>query len=201
MSTATLPDAAATPAVAGAGAIPLARLTGEQYDRMVDLGVIGESDRIELIAGLLVKKMPKSRLHQLVLIAVARWLGRLPAGFHTEQGAPIKLVDGRPEPDVCVVLGQPEDYLEHPAADRIPLVVEVAGSSLAVDLGLKADAYAAAGIPVYLVVDLASRTLHLHSGPSATGYEQVVTAPEHAITVAGHSLGTLKTSDLFPADS
>jgi len=53
-----------------------------------------------------------------------------------------------PEPDIAVVAGEPEDYLEaHPATAA--LVVEVAEASLRLDRRFKAALYTEAGLPEY----------------------------------------------------
>ena len=50
------------------------------------------------------------------------------------------------------------------------LVVEVAQSSLRVDLGFKAPLYASAGIPEYWVLDLDYDRLIVHRDPCGDGY-------------------------------
>ena len=42
---------------------PLYRITVKQYDRMVEAGILGKRDRVELIEGFLVAKMERSRPH------------------------------------------------------------------------------------------------------------------------------------------
>ena len=58
-----------------------------------------------------------------------------------------------PEPDVAGVVGGLRDYAAaHPTAEQTLLVVEVADTTAAYDMGDKADMYAAAQVAEYWVV-------------------------------------------------
>jgi Uma2 family endonuclease len=84
-------------------------------------------------------------------------------GFYVrnQAGMPLKL-DTDPAPDVVVVPGSIRDYAKvHPSPDLIRLIVEVADSTLAYDLGKKSYLYAAAGVPEYWVVDVTASQLHV----------------------------------------
>jgi Uma2 family endonuclease len=69
-----------------------------------------------------------------------------------------------PEPDVIVVAGTPRSQPPTPPKTAV-LVVEVADSSLAFDIGEKASLYAAAGITDYWVLDLAHNRLYVFRDP------------------------------------
>jgi Uma2 family endonuclease len=70
-----------------------------------------------------------------------------------------------PEPDVCVVRGEPRDYLRsHPS--RPVLIVEVAESGLNIARMVKARLYARAGIREYWIVDLKGRALEVYRRPT-----------------------------------
>ena len=53
------------------------------------------------------------------------------------------------------------------------LVIEVAETSVRLDLVRKARIYAAAGVPTYWVVDLGRDLVHVHTEPTADGYASV----------------------------
>jgi len=79
-----------------------------------------------------------------------------------------------PEPDGAVVRGEIDDYLEHPpAAGDVFSVIEVADSSLAIDLGPKLTTYAAAGIQQYVVADLVNNRVLVHEQPVENSYSSV----------------------------
>jgi Uma2 family endonuclease len=69
--------------------------------------------------------------------------------------------------------GAPEGSArEHPRPEDVTLIVEVADSSLAYDLGEKKIAYVRSGIPEYWVVDIPNETVHVFRGANrfAEGY-------------------------------
>ncbi len=109
-----------------------------------------------------------------------------------------------PVPDIAVVVGTPDDYPDNPTTAE--LIIEVADSSLAIDLGEKATLYAAAGIVDYWVVDLNSRRLIVHRDqqpdgvtPSASSYRQVISLDETgAVQPIVMPTTTVRVADLLP---
>jgi Uma2 family endonuclease len=76
----------------------------------------------------------------------------------------VRLGEGEvPQPDI--ILWEPIRARGPVPADRVRLVVEVADTTQADDLGRKRALYAAAGIPEYWVVDLPGRVLHQYWAP------------------------------------
>lgn len=61
---------------------------------------------------------------------------------------------------------EPRD--QHP--ERARLVIEVAHETLQLDLVRKPRIYAAAGVPVYWVIDVASEAVRVHTDPTPQGY-------------------------------
>ncbi len=75
--------------------------------------------------------------------------------------------DSMPEPDIVIHRWQGDGPVP---VDSVALVVEVSDTTLASDLGRKADLYAAAGIPEYWVIDLTEGRALMHESPSVDGY-------------------------------
>ena len=76
---------------------------------------------------------------------------------------PLRFVPvSEPEPDIAIVPAG-RYTREHPTTAM--LVIEVARTSLPIDLGTKAEIYAAAEVPEYWVVDIPARTVHVHASP------------------------------------
>ena len=150
----------------------LYRFTVAQYDRMVRDGTIGKNERVELIEGLLVTKMGKNPPHVFAGKLGLKRLERLVSpGWHVAKEDPIVVSEwGKPEPDLSVVRGTENDYLDRTvtAAD-VGLVVEIAESSLATDRSEMTKVYARAGIPVYWIVNLAERQVEVYTQPSNDG--------------------------------
>jgi len=146
--------------------LPLWRMTRVRYDRLVDVGIFGPEDRVELLDGLLVAREPQGERHATVVGLVRAALEK-PFGsvHHVREEKPIVLDDqSEPEPDVVVVPGRLRDYLTaHPS--RPVLIVEVAETSLALDRLRKGGLYARAMISDYWVVNLVDEILEVHREP------------------------------------
>jgi Uma2 family endonuclease len=149
--------------------LSLWRMTRVRYDRLVDVGIFGPEDRVELLDGLLVAREPQGERHAtvvgLVRAALEKAFGR---GHHVREEKPIALDErSEPEPDVAVVPGRLRDYLTaHPS--RHALVVEVAETSLALDRLRKGGLYARAGVADYWVVNLVDEVLEVYRDPVHT---------------------------------
>ena len=148
---------------------PLHRLSVEQYERMIESGILGENDRVELIEGLIVEMSPIGSAHWYVVFELTKAISRLAGdGWLVFSQGPIVLPNGEPEPDICVVRGTSVDYKSRkPRAEEVGLLVEVADSSLEFDRQTKLRSYAAAGIPEYWIVNLRAREVEVHRGPRA----------------------------------
>src|SRR6059036_3770855 len=146
--------------------LPLWRMPRARYDRLVEAGVFGPDDRVELLDGLLVAREPQGARHATV-VALARAVLEKAFGrsYHVREEKPIALDEqSEPEPDIVVVPGRPRDYLDaHPS--RPVLVVEVAESSLALDRLRKGGLYARAGVTDYWVVNLLDEVLEVYREP------------------------------------
>jgi Uma2 family endonuclease len=147
-------------------------LTVDEVMRMVDAGVLGEDAyRLELLDGLLTEKPVKGPEHEAVKERFLDWLapGVAERRFAVRIEAALVVPDriNLPEPDIAVLdRGGPPD--RHPASAL--LVVEVAITSLATDLGRKPQLYASAGVPEYWVADVANHRLEVFTEPGPQGY-------------------------------
>ncbi len=129
-----------------------------------------DSPPVELLEGVLVEVTPQGWEHDDLVIELNRWLSRrLPGPWRVMvQGSFAAGARSQPEPDVAVVLRRPG---AHP--DTAALVVEVAQSSQRLDLVHEPRVYAAAGVPVYSVVDLPAREVVVHGAPVEGGDAEV----------------------------
>lgn len=145
----------------------LARFSVDQYHRMIASGAFTEDDRIELLAGWVVEKMPKNPLHSIVTGSLHdRLVGVLPEGWHVRNQEPITLTDSEPEPDLAVVQGKRSDYRAgRPTAADLALVVEISDSTMAADRW-KRTIYASAGIPCYWIINLIEGVIEIYEQPS-----------------------------------
>lgn len=146
-------------------AVTAHKLTPHDLEALVEAGRI--HPRAELIDGSIYDHVTPSHRH----VAAAY---RLEAAFAEEWGrahvlreSPINTGDGSfPEPDLTL-LNVPFANLDaHPTVSQIAAVVEVAGTSLQHDTTVKAQHYRAAGIGLYVVVDLDAATAVFGYEPS-----------------------------------
>ena len=152
------------------------RFTTEAYSRMGEVGILDEDDRVELLDGEIFEMSPFGTRHSAVLSRLITWFVPAVAGRAIVRPQdPLVLSDfSAPQPDIAVVRWVENFHEdEHPRPDDVLLVVEIADSSLAMDLGRKAWLYSAAGVPEYWVVDLAHERLIVHTGPGPDGYDAI----------------------------
>lgn len=184
---------------------PFYRLTVEQYHRIAAAGIIPEGAPVELMEGLLVRKMTVHPPHNVAMALLGRWLHRhIPDGWFVSTDTPIALEEqeSEPEPDEKIVRGDPRDYSERmPGPGDVALVVEISDTSYRYDRQVKWANYAAAGVPVYWIVDLNRRVLEIHTEHSPEGYRTVrVLGPdeEAPIVLDGREVARLRVSDILP---
>ncbi|HET6548882.1 MAG TPA: Uma2 family endonuclease [Solirubrobacter sp.] len=172
------------------------RLTADEYHQMIESGGLDEDTRVELIDGLLLDMSPKTREHELAI----RWLmKRFFADIDVSRydigvGAPLSLGASEPEPDLIIV-ERDAAAPYHPGTAA--LVVEVAVSSQRRDLRVKPRLYAAAGVPVYWVIDVDGGRAVMHSEPAGDHYERVEVVTE--LTAPHVGLAPIAVSDVLAA--
>ncbi len=104
-----------------------------------------------------------------------------------------------PEPDIAVVRGLAEDYLDnHPLVAE--LVVEISETSLAFDRNSKSRIYALAQIPEYWIVNLIDNQIEVFREPSAEGQyaNKFIVKRGASISPLGAPEAILKVSELLP---
>jgi len=171
----------------------------DEYHRLVEAGGFDEDERVELLDGLLVSMSPKTPRHERAVRWLASWLMHAVDDdrYEVGVGSPLTLASSEPEPDLTVLeRTAPNPY--HPASAA--LAVEVAVSSLARDLGVKAAVYAAAGVPEYWVLDLAGRRMLVHRQATKSGYaERFEVAAGLRLTAEAVALPALELDELLHA--
>ena len=156
----------------------LAKLSVAEYDQIVATGIFGGRNkrRIELIWGELRTMNPIGSEHAMMVDRILAWsiaaAPREKVWLRVQN--PVAFLDSDSEPEPDVVWSKLHDYgPNHPAADDILLLIEVADSSLAFDRGEKANLYATAGIRDYWIVNLIDRTIEVRRDPQDGHYRSV----------------------------
>jgi len=174
------------------------RFTRRQFDRMVEAGVFGPEDRLELIDGSVLEMTPQSSRHAAAVQLVQRALQeRYERGYSVRVQMPLALgPDSSPEPNIAVVPGGPRDHRDaHP--EHAVLVVEVADTSLTLDRGRKRALYARAGIPEYWIVDLVEGAVEVCTGPAGGEYRSCAAHRGGDVVAAGGSW-SVEVDELLP---
>jgi Uma2 family endonuclease len=178
------------------------RLSVRQYHEIIEAGVFDDGDRVELIEGVLVRKMTKGPPHEFTIgilkdiltpLVGTKWVIRVQSA--------ITLRDSEPEPDLAIVTAPHERYRQrHPGPRDIALVVEVVDSTLEFDRGDKLRVYARAGLPVYWIVNLVDNCVEVYTEPrggkSPIYRKRVDLGPDDAISLS--DLFSLPVSTVLP---
>jgi Uma2 family endonuclease len=183
------------------------RWTPKEYDHLTEIGVLTTEDQIELIDGYMVTKMPQNPPHSATIQCLTQDLVRLlPVGWQVRIQLPIELPNGRPEPDAAIVRGDRRTYANRrPTPADIAVVIEVSDTTLAVDQQIKQLEYAAAGIPVYWIVNLMDRRIEVYTDPDVSlespAYRTRTNfAPGQAVplTLDGVVIASIPVADVLP---
>ncbi len=194
------------------------RLTVSQFDRMVRDGTLGEDERVELLNGVLVTRMPKNPPHRVSTRKEVRALeGILPAGWFVQKEDALVMPPGNKwEPNAAIVRSELEsDSARDATAADCCLVVEVADTNLYRARSEKLPAYAAAGIPVYWIVNLSGSDPGAGAAASGSGHLEVYSDPdpvtgryrsrvdlrpgeEVPVVIDGREVGRIAVVSLFP---
>jgi Uma2 family endonuclease len=138
---------------------------------MIRSGILGEKDRIELLEGRLVPKMPPNPPHSNTVGRVTRQVLRsLPDGWQYRSEQPITLSDSEPQPDLALARGDANTYdHRHPTPPDISLVGEVGDSSLDEDRDDRNRIYAGANLPIYWIINVVDRQVEVYTDPRPAG--------------------------------
>jgi len=166
------------------------RFTQEEYFRMVEVGILDADDRTELLEGHIVEMVAQNAPHRAVIVEANKLFvtALQDTGYSVQVQSTLPLDDDNvPEPDIAVFRGSGADLLEG-EPDEIPLIVEVADTSLEKDRTTKLRCYARNGIPEYWIVNLQNETIEVYREPADGEYRRrVSTARDDGAGRVGHA--------------
>ncbi len=170
--------------------------TVADIERMTQTGVLEPDDRFELIEGEIVWMQAKHFPHERIKLALVRNLSRalpdhLQLGVETSAFlSDITVVD----PDLSIF---PMMNTQEVRGPDLLLAIEVADTSLAKDLNLKAGVYAKYGVRELWVIDANACVTHVFREPVAGEWTQRETfGADHALTHAAAPGFSLTLKDL-----
>ena len=155
------------------------KLDVDEYDRMVEAGILGKEDRVELIDGELIDMAPIGQGHEATVngLAEALFVACARQAIVSSQNS-IRLDRwNAPQPDLAVLRRRADFYAtgERPGPADVLLLVEVADSSLRFDRTVKLPLHARAGIAELWIVDMKRRVLEAHRSPAGDSYRETTT--------------------------
>lgn len=150
------------------------KLDRRDYERMVDAGILGKQDWVELIDGEILDMAPIGQGHGSLVAALNQALVMACHGQAVVFTQSSLWLDqwNVPQPDFAVLRFRPDFYAtgSRPGPADALLVVEVADSSLRYDREVKLPLYAGAGIAEYWIVDVQRRVVEVHTRPEGNRY-------------------------------
>jgi Uma2 family endonuclease len=154
------------------------RLSVGDYHRMIEAGILGEDDHVELLEGVMVQMTPQGPRHaKLIRRLCDATFARVSPEHVLQCQLPLTIgADSEPEPDVSVVRrADAASDTSHPTTAS--LVFEVSGESLQNDRLTKSALYAGAGILEYVIVNVEEECLEVHRDPDSASrrYRTLVT--------------------------
>ena len=176
------------------------RFTVDQYYQMIEMGMIDDYEKSEIIDGEMVPKMSIGDRHAWIVNLLMRFLNRdLPEYILVSGQNPLRLGDyDEPEPDVVLADLTKYDGKRHPRPAETLVVIEVADTSLNVDRNTKLPLYAASGILEVWIVNLKNDIIEVHYDLNSDIYQtaKVYRPGETAVSTIVPEL-SIKVSDLI----
>ncbi|MBF6614552.1 MAG: Uma2 family endonuclease [Chloroflexi bacterium] len=159
-------------------AIELARKlwTIEEYEEIIEKGILDKYDHVELIRGEIVNMAPIGMRHVVCVARLDSLFHKLPereVAIFVQ--SPIQLQNNSmPEPDVALLRGPLGAFAHRRAiAQDVILLVEVADSTLATDRSVKVPLYAEAVVTEVWIVNLDEEVIEVYSEPEGGKYGSV----------------------------
>ena len=179
------------------------RWSAEAYNAAADAGCF-DGKRVQLLRGRVWFMPGMGDPHKVGIMLGSNTLHRLfPTGHSILCQLPLRLGDSEPEPDLCVVRGDPR--LINDRREDVVLVIEVADSSLALDRGEKASIYAENGYRDYWISNIPNRQVEVRRDPfraadGTWGYASVTihADPDEEVALLERPDLKINVADLLP---
>ncbi|MBB3933056.1 Uma2 family endonuclease [Kaistia hirudinis] len=160
-------------ALTGTDDLPRRTFTVKEVERMGEVGLIREGERVELLGGELIPMNAKGSRHEtLKFEIVLRWGRTCPRDMVFIPETTFRLAaDTFLEPDFLVF---PRSIgISDIRGPNVLLAVELSDSSLGYDLGPKALVYAHFGVRELWVIDAIALKIHVHRDPAEGRYRSI----------------------------
>ncbi len=149
------------------------RFTVDEYYKMIELGMLKDYEKAEIIEGELIQKMPIGDRHAAAVDFLNRFIIKsVSDDVLVRIQNPVRLSDyDEPEPDITLADLTKYDGRRHPQSAEILLLIEVSDSTLKYDRNTKLVLYAEAEIPEVWIVNLPNDIIEIHTKPNSGIYQ------------------------------
>ena len=151
------------------------RFTVDEYYRMIELGLLKDYEKAEIIEGELIQSMPIGDRHACIVDNLMDFfIKNVPDTIRVRGQNPIRISDyNEPQPDLSFGDLTKYDGRRKPKADEVLLVIEVSDATLKYDRNTKLALYAEAEIPEAWIVNLPNDIIEIHTKPKFGLYQLV----------------------------
>lgn len=151
------------------------RFSVDEYYKMIELGILKDYEKAEIIEGELIPKMPIGDKHAFVVDILSAFLIKnVSDKIRVRVQNPVRLSDfDEPEPDIVLADLTKYDGKRHPRPEEIIVIIEVSDSTLKYDRDVKIPLYAEAEIPEVWIINLPNKIIEVHTKPSVGLYQTV----------------------------
>ena len=219
-ATLTAPPPSLSPARSPGDTLVPLPITVDEFHLMADAGVYAADpyeSRIELLDGYAVHAILGDSLERPTMMnprhvrPIQKLVRLVPqfdgTGCTLRVQLPVTLPEfNEPQPDAAVARGSDDDYADHhPGPGDLLCLIEVSDASTWRDRGVKLRAYATAGVPLYVILHVPTRTAEVYTEPrreeSRYGRSETLGAADvlHLPTAAGEAVD-VTVGDLLAGD-
>jgi Uma2 family endonuclease len=150
------------------------RFKVDDYYKMIELGMLKDYEKAEIIEGELIQKMPIGNRHAACVEKLNEILrDELGKSVSLRSQQPIKFDDfNEPETDLAILKRREDFYIQaKPTPKDILILIEVSDSTLKYDRDVKLALYAEAEIPEVWIVNLVNDIIEIHQKPNVGIYQ------------------------------
>lgn len=152
------------------------RFSVDEYYKMIELGMLKDYEKAEIIEGELIQKMPIGKKHAACVEKLNELLrDKLGKSVSLRNQQPVKFDDyNEPEPDLAILKRREDFYSKAtPTPKDVLILIEVSDATLKYDRDKKLPLYAEAEVKEVWIVNLQNEIVEVHTRPSVGLYQIV----------------------------
>ena len=168
------------------------RFSVDEYYKMIELGMLKDYEKAEIIEGELIQNMPIGDRHGATVDWLNRILGkRIPDTILLRVQNPVRVSDySELQPDLSLADLTKFDGKRKPRGDEVLIAIEVSDATLKYDRDVKLSLYAEAEIPEVWIINLPNNIVEIHQNPS-NGIYQLAKIFKHGESIKSEMLPDL----------